>query len=111
MKFGFLFLFIFSIYSIKDNIADESSPTSEPSPTPAGHPPSALVVWLTSIAGVVIIGCTVLVLCLKKQPDDMLFDTPKDHLNNIATLNTIQSFNDNDAINTPLMFTPEGSLN
>lgn len=109
MILSFLFFLIIETKPLENNIADESSPVTVPPssipPTPAGHPPSPLIVWITCIAGVAVIGATVLVLCIKKQPDDMLFDASKEHLN------TIISINDNNNINAPLMFTPEGSLN
>lgn len=111
MNFAFLFYFLIFIKSTNSNNTDEPSPMPTISPTPTGHPPSPAVVWITCFCGVLVIGCTVLFLCIKKQPDDMLFDASKEHLNNIANLNTIQSINDNDSINAPLMFTPEGSLN
>lgn len=99
-------------------IFDDSS-SSDPNPTPtatpttpiSNTPPSPLTVWITSIIGVAIIGATVLYLCIKKQPDDMLFDTPKSHLQTMTSLNTLNNLTSADNVTAPLVFLPEGSLN
>ncbi|KAH0807139.1 uncharacterized protein GO595_000315 [Histomonas meleagridis] len=57
-------------------ILADPAPTPSPSPIPdLSQVPSVATCVITCIVGIVIIACTVLYLCIRKQEDDALFDS------------------------------------
>ena len=57
-------------------INSDKEPTPTPSPTPdLSKVPSIATSVITCVIGIIIIMCTVLYLCIRKQDDDALFDS------------------------------------
>ena len=71
--------------------------------------PSALVCWLTCAGGIAAISGIVLVLCIKKQPDDVIFDSARDHLSSASVLSSFHS--GRSELAEPLIYTYESSTN